>query len=177
METRTLAANKQPKLKTKFLRDLQEAIEKRKNDPNKILSLNDPERRMSEEQKASTAQLANRQINLPLLNENWEYHLFRSVVGIAEAELYVLLPPEVYAYLLTLTDGISEEEAREGAEIVTYYLVQRIKTPLGNWMEEQIIGTVMRLLMKALIKNENIDYNMFKKFYFAMKIGAMTKFC
>lgn len=113
--------------------------------------------RLSEEQKRRAAVLANEQFNMPLLSENWEYYIYRLIVEIAEAELYALLPAEVYAYLTTLADGITEEEAREGAEVLTYYLVQRIKTPIGNWAEEQVIGLIMRMLMKALIKN--YDFN------------------
>ncbi len=104
------------------------------------------------------AQKVNKAFNIPFLNEEKEFIVFGKVIKWVDRKLYKLLPNEYYELVKDSSDGISKEEAIKIEERLTPLINNVVNMPiLTEKQEEKLIGLVLGLIIKAMIKGFKLE--------------------
>lgn len=119
---------------------------------------------LTDEEVNALAAKLNKDINLPFLSEHKEFIVFAKLVRWIDRQLYSLLPNEYYSMIHDATDGISPEEAVRIRQRVTPLINDVINIPfVPEGLEAVIIGTILDLILNALIKGFKLEQKPLEK--------------
>ena len=119
---------------------------------------------LTDEEVNALAGKVNKDINLPFLNEEKEFIVFFKLIRWIDRQLYALLPNEIYALVHDATDGISQAEAVKIRGRVIPLINKVVDMPIvPEALEEVIIGTIVDLILTALIKGLKLEQKELKK--------------
>ena len=109
---------------------------------------------LTNEQVLKIANLVNKKINLPLLNEKKEEKVFFKLVQLIDTKLYEELPNEYYELIKTVDEGISNEEAELISKRLSKKVNKKVNIPiLTEKMEGKFIKMVIGIIVEAMQKN------------------------
>ena len=119
---------------------------------------------LTDEEVNALANKLNNTINIPILSEEKEFIVFVKLIRWVDRQLYALLPNEIYKLVHDSHDGISREEAVKIRQRVSPLINKLIDIPIvSEALEEVIIGTILDLILTALIKGFKLEQKEIKR--------------
>jgi len=119
---------------------------------------------LTDEEVNALANKLNNTINIPILSAEKEFIVFVKLIRWVDRQLYALLPNEIYKLVHDSHDGISREEAVKIRQRVSPLINKLIDIPIvSEALEEVIIGTILDLILTALIKGFKLEQKEIKR--------------
>lgn len=113
---------------------------------------------LSEYEVNFLAHKASEVIDQPFLDVERDLMIFAKIVKGIDRELFQLLPYDYYMLVKDETEGVSREVAEEIERRVIPIIINEINIPiLTDRQKEKIIGIILGLIVKAMIKGFKIE--------------------
>ena len=115
---------------------------------------------LTEVQIHHLAEKINEEINLNILGEKMEQHMFWFIVKGIDKKLQLVLPPEMYHVLFSVTQGLEDTDADNLGIRLLDYLKVNVDIPIVSKENEELIINIFTLnLVAALKKGSKFDYS------------------
>lgn len=115
---------------------------------------------LTEVQIHHLAEKINEEVSLNILGEKMEQHMFWFIVKGIDRKLQLVLPPEMYHVLFSVTQGLEDTEADKLGIRLLDYLKKKVEIPIVSKEDELLIIEIFtKNLITALKKDNKFDYS------------------
>lgn len=99
----------------------------------------------------------NKMVDIPFIKEGTEQTIMVKIVKKIDRLLYSKLPNEMYGLVKRVSDGISDEDARQLRAVLGSRLNKDFDIPyLPEWVEQEIFDALLGLVVNSMRKNYSV---------------------